>query len=70
MKTTILAVIVLLGVMIPVMWLIGTLISMVYLYLHREHATHEEQVVALHPQLGLTMADGGDAIDKEEKKKE
>jgi hypothetical protein len=70
MKTTILAVIVLMGITIPLMWLIGTLISMVYFYLHREGATGKEPFVALHPQLGLTMADGGDTIDKDKKEKE
>jgi hypothetical protein len=68
MKTTVLAVIVLLGIAVPLMWLIGTAISMVYFYLRREGATNKEQAVALHPELGFTMADGGDAIDKKEKK--
>lgn len=67
MKTTILVIIVMLGLMIPLMWFIGTLISMIYFYLHRVSATREERTVALNPQLGLTMADGGDSIDKKEK---
>jgi hypothetical protein len=67
MKTTILVIIVMLGLMIPLMWFIGTLISMVYFYLHRVKATSEERSVAFNPQLGLTMADGGDSIDKEKK---
>ena len=67
MKTTFLVIITTLGLMIPVMWLIGTLIAMIYFYQHRVSATSEERTVALHSQLGLTMADGGDSIEKEEK---
>jgi len=68
MTTTILVIIVMLGLMIPLMWFIGTMIAMIYFYLHRVRATREEPTVALHSQLGLTMADGGDSIEKEKKK--
>lgn len=67
MKTTILVIIVMLGLTIPLMWLIGTVIAMIYFHLRRVRATDEEPAVALHSQLGLTMADGGDAIEKEKK---
>jgi|GEM_PF-2099817 len=67
MKTTILVVIAMLGLMIPLMWLVGTLITMIYFYLNRESETREEQTVPMHSQLGLTMADGGDSIEKKEK---
>lgn len=67
MKTTFLVIITMLGFTIPLMWLIGTLIAMVYFYQHRVRATSEERTVAFHPQLGLTMADGGDSIEKEQK---
>ena len=67
MKTTFLVIITMLGFTIPLMWLIGTLIAMIYFYQHRVSATSEERTVALHPQLGLTMADGGDSIEKKEK---
>lgn len=67
MKTTILVIIAMLGLLIPLMWFIGTVIAMIYFSLHRVKATHEEPAVALHSQLGLTMADGGDAIEKEQK---
>lgn len=67
MKTTILVIIFTLGLIVPLMWFIGTLIAMVYFYLHRVSESREEQPVALHSQLGFTMADGGDAIDKEKK---
>ena len=33
----------------------------------RVGTTRKEQIVALNPQLGLTMADGGDSLDKEKK---
>jgi hypothetical protein len=67
MKTTFLVIIITLGVAVPLTWLIGTVASMIYFYRHRERATQEEQTVLLHPELGFTMADGGDAIDKKQK---
>jgi hypothetical protein len=33
----------------------------------RVGTTRKERIVALNPQLGLTMADGGDSLDKEKK---
>ena len=33
----------------------------------RVGATRKERTTALNPQLGLTMADGGDSLDKEKK---
>lgn len=66
-KTTILVIIVMLGLMIPMMWFVGTLIAMAYFYLHRVSESREERTVPLHSQLGLTMADGGDSIEKEKK---
>jgi hypothetical protein len=64
MKTTFLVIITMLGFTIPLMWLVGTLIAMVYFYQHRLRATGEERMGVLHPQLGVTMADGGDSIEK------
>jgi hypothetical protein len=63
MKLTILVIIAALGVMIPLMWITGTLTSIVYFVRHREDMTCNEGAFALNPQLGLTMADGGDSID-------
>ena len=68
MKLALLIIIALLGVVIPLLWITGTLSSAVYFLRQRIGATREEHRVALDPQLGLTMADGGDAIDKEKKK--
>jgi hypothetical protein len=67
MKLTILIIIAALGVMIPLLWITGTLTSIVYFIRHREKTTREEGVFALNPQLGLTMADGGDPLDEEKK---
>jgi hypothetical protein len=63
MKLTILVIITALGIMIPLLWITGTLTSIVYFIRHRENVTRKERVFALSPQLGLTMADGGDSVD-------
>jgi hypothetical protein len=70
MKTTFLVIIIALGVAIPLTWLIGTVVSMIYFYRHRSGATQKEQTVLLHPELGFTMADGGDAIAEKKDEKE
>lgn len=69
MKLAILIIICVLGVAIPLLWLTGTLTSFVYFYRHGFGAIRKERTVAFNPQLGLTMADGGDSIDKENKEK-
>jgi len=69
MKLAILIIICVLGVAIPLLWLTGTLTSLVYFYRHGFGAIRKERTVAFNPQLGLTMADGGDSIDKENKEK-
>jgi hypothetical protein len=63
MKLTILIIITALGVMIPLLWITGTLTSIVYFIRHRENITRKEGAFTLSPQLGLTMADGGDSVD-------
>ena len=68
MKLTILIVIAALGLLIPLLWITGTLTAAVYFLRQKMALSHKEPAVALDPQLGLTMADGGDAIDKKEKK--
>jgi hypothetical protein len=73
MKVTILIIISALGLLLPLFWIFGTLTSIIYFFRHREKATaalDTRQSVAFNPQLGLTMADGGDAINKEKEKKE
>lgn len=68
MKLTILIILIMLGLLIPLFWLTGTLTSVIYFCLHWVGATRKEPTVALNHQLGLTMADGGDSIDKGGKK--
>ncbi len=68
MKFTILMVIAALGLVIPLLWITGTLTAAVYFFRQKMGATQKERTVAFDPQLGLTMADGGDTIKKEEKK--
>ena len=69
MKFAILIAIAVLGLLIPLLWITGTLTAAVYLFRQRIGATQKGRTIALDPQLGLTMADGGDAIDKKEKEK-
>lgn len=65
MGLTIVIVIIMLGLVIPLFWIIGTLGSITYWSLYRMGATRKEQAFILSPQLGFTMADGGDPIDEE-----
>jgi hypothetical protein len=67
MRLTILVIIAAFGVMIPLLWITGTLTSIVYFIRHREKTPRDEEVFAFNPQLGLTMADGGDPLDEEKK---
>ena len=67
MKLTFLIIIIMLGLLIPLLWLSGTLASAIYFCLRWVGAIRNEWNVAFHPQLGPTMADGGDSIDKEKK---
>jgi hypothetical protein len=69
MKFAILIAIAVLGLLIPLLWITGTLTAAVYMFRQRIGATHKERIIGFDPQLGLTMADGGDAIDKKEKEK-
>ena len=67
MKLTALIIIIMLGLLIPMFWLSGSLASAIYFCLRWVGAIRKECNVAFHPQLGPTMADGGDSIDKEKK---
>jgi hypothetical protein len=69
MKLTILIAIGAMGVAIPVLWITGTFTSVIYFIRHRIEETRKEGAFTLNPQLGVTMADGGDSIDKEKKSK-
>jgi hypothetical protein len=67
MKLTLLVIITALGVMIPLLWITGTLTSIVYFIRHRENLIRKEGAFALNPQLGFTMADGGDPMAEAKK---
>ena len=68
MKQAILMIIAALGLVIPLFWLIGTGAGMTYLGLQWFGKNHKEGTATFNPQLGFTMADGGDPVDKKEKK--
>jgi len=68
MKVAILIAIAALGLLIPLLWITGTLTAAVYMFRQKMGATQKERTIAFDPHLGLTMADGGDKIDKKEKK--
>ena len=67
MKLTFLMIIILLALIMPLLWITGTLTSIIYFCRHRAGTTRKERTVALNPRLGLTMADGGDPMDEEKK---
>jgi hypothetical protein len=67
MGLTILIIITVLGLMMPLFWIIGTVTGITYYCLHGVGKTREERTFAFNPQLGLTMADGGDPVYKKEK---
>jgi hypothetical protein len=51
----------------PLFWIIGTVGSITYVALNGMGAARKDRTFVLNPQLGFTMADGGDLIDKEKK---
>jgi len=67
MGLTIIAVIIMLGLVMPLFWIVGTVGSITYVGLNRMGAAFKARTIAMNPQLGFTMADGGDPIDKEKK---
>lgn len=81
MSTTILIVILVLGLIMPLFWIIGAMTSvgffcvyagkdMIVRYQEKRAsagAAYKGRSVIPNPQLGLTMADGGDSIEKKEK---
>jgi hypothetical protein len=67
MELTIIIIIIMLGLVIPLFWIIGTVGSITYFGLNRMGPTRKERTVALNPKLGITMADGGDPMDEEKK---
>lgn len=67
MKLTFLMIIILLALVMPLFWITGTWTSIIYFCRHRAGIIRKERTVALNPQLGLTMADGGNPMDDEKK---
>jgi hypothetical protein len=67
MRLTIIIVIIMLGLVMPLFWIIGTMGSITHFFLNMMGPTRKERTDALNPQLGITMADGGDPIGKEKK---
>jgi hypothetical protein len=67
MEHTILIIIAALGLVMPLLWIIGTVTGINYFLLHEMGKTHKGRNLTINPQLGLTMADGGNPVDKEEK---
>ena len=69
MKLTILIIIAALGLMVPLLWIMGTATGITYYCLHGVRKTRKKQSFALNPHLGLTMADGGKPVNKKEKRR-
>ena len=67
MRLTIIIVIIMLGLMMPLFWIIGTMGSLTHFFLNMMGPTRKERLVVLNPQLGFTMADGGEPVDEETK---
>jgi hypothetical protein len=64
MLLTILIVVIMLGLVMPLFWIIGTIGSITYVGLNRKGVARKERTVVLNPQLGFTMADGGEPVDE------
>jgi hypothetical protein len=67
MGLTIIIVIIMLGLVMPLFWIIGTVGSFTYFCINRMGKTRKEQSVSYNTQLGFTMADGGDPIEEDKK---
>lgn len=63
MKYSVLSIITAFGLLLPLFWIGGTVTSIIYFCLHRE----KERTFVLDPDLGYTMADGGNPIDTGER---
>ncbi len=68
MKLMMLIIICALGLVLPLFWLLGTIAGIVSYCQHWKRTVPKEGIVVLNPHLGLTMADGGESITKEEEK--
>ena len=67
MLLTILIVVIMLGLVMPLFWIVGTVGSITYVSLNGMGVACKERTVVLNPQLGFTMADGGEPVYEETK---
>ena len=67
MLLTILIVVIMLGLVMPLFWIVGTIGSITYVGLNGMGVARKERRVVLNSQLGFTMADGGEPVDEETK---
>jgi hypothetical protein len=67
MLLTLLIVVIMVGLVMPLFWIFGTVGSITYVGLNRMSAAFKEGTVALDPHLGFTMADGGEPVDEKKK---
>ena len=67
MGLTIIVVITMVGLVMPLFWIIGTVGSITYVGLNKMSAAFKEGTAALDPHLGFTMADGGEPVDEKKK---
>ena len=67
MLFTILVVVIMLGLVMPLFWIFGTVGTLTYIDLKGMGFARKEQTFGMSPQLGFTMADGGEPVDEEKK---
>ena len=67
MGLTIIVAIIMVGLVMPLFWIIGTVGSITYVGLNRMSSAFKEGTAALDPHLGFTMADGGEPVDEKKK---
>jgi hypothetical protein len=73
METTVIIILLALGLIMPLFWIVGAAASVGYVAISRGKdffaKTAETHGAAFNGQLGVTMADGGDSIAKKEEEK-
>jgi hypothetical protein len=67
MLLTMLIAVIMVGLVMPLFWIVGTAGTITYVGLNRMGAAFKEGTVALDPHLGFTMADGGEPVDEKKK---
>jgi hypothetical protein len=67
MLLTMLIAVIMVGLVMPLFWIVGTAGTITYVGLNRMSAAFKEGTVALDPHLGFTMADGGEPVDEKKK---